>query len=142
MTPVDNVIGCGLRSAVVKLIVLVTAAALLLLAGCSSGKHAAKVAGARTDPLAVARTLGVCTSPESFSATVARCAFADGSIAVGVIPTAAEQAYAGSVADSSASGCDLIGDGWQIQAALAVLEAHLDVSSIRAKYGATLHGPC
>lgn len=133
-----------------RLAVLVLLSLVLAMAGCSSsGPHgvASAHAGVKSipfgaDPLVIAKTLKICDAPTSYSPTIALCTFSDGRVIISSVKDAASQSYAGSVADSSSNGCNLIGTGFELQAPTTVLASHVDVPTLQAGYGAELHGQC
>jgi hypothetical protein len=126
--------------------ILAVCVALVAVAGCSSsgGKRTALPSSFAygSDPIAIAKALKICGEPTRFSTTIAECAFSDGNIGIASIANASAQSYAASVADSGSNACDLIGQGFTIQAPSTVLAAHVDVQLIESQYRAEQHGQC
>ena len=111
--------------------------ALTLLVGCSSSQAATRYGG---DPVRVAADLGVCSQPQRYD-TIAVCRFGDGTIGVEAMGSAAQRSYAVSMADA-ASYCALIGDVWEVEAPVTVLDSHLDVAAFVKSHHAEMHGTC
>lgn len=125
---------------------IVSTVLLVAVTGCSSSgspKSAQTPSFAYgANPVAIAKTLNICAVPTSISATVAECTFSDGTVGIASIASASAQSYAASVADSGSIACDMIGQGFTVQAPDSVLAAHVDVTVIEAQYDTTMHGQC